>query len=171
MVNDREPAGAQSRNERLKQIVREARHRSQMVALPSALPGEEDRFIAEPTGLQGLTARGVWVYSEPGTPGPDDRQKSEGEFSATALGPVFVSYGPMLADGDHIFEEWESQMYTSNGTLYNNQYLLVLRFEYESESVAEFDLHQDSDLSNLTYGQLGGRPEPSPSTKPRRPFG
>jgi hypothetical protein len=167
---------AEPRTERLKRIVREARHASQMVSLPSAVPGDENKFVPEPTGLVGLVAKGVWVYTEPAK-SSDDGSLNQGsaagtstrDFSATAIGPVFVSYGPMLADGDQIAEEWESQMYTSNGTIYNNQYALVLRFD--GDSVTEFHLHDDSHHANLTYGQSGGRADPAPSTEPRRPFG
>jgi ketosteroid isomerase-like protein len=166
---------AEPRTERLKRIVREARHASQMVTLPSAVPGDEDKFVPEPTGLVGLVAKGVWVYTEPAK--SDDGSANRGsaagtstrDFSDTAVGPVFVSYGPMLADGDQIAEEWESQMYTSNGTIYNNQYMLVLRFD--GDSVTEFHLHDDSQHANLTYGQSGGRAEPAPSREPRQPFG
>src|SRR3546814_1505936 len=52
-------------------------------------------------------------------------------FPSQALGPTYLTYGPMLADGDIVFEEWESQIYGANGELYNNQYCWLLRFEGE----------------------------------------
>jgi ketosteroid isomerase-like protein len=161
-------AGAEPRTERLKRIVRETRLRSQMASLPSAVPGEEGDFIPEPTGLQGLAAKAICTYGEqeqaPTT--PQEMQQSQVAFASTSLGPVFVSFGPMLADGDHLVEEWESFMYTSNGTMYNNQYVMVLRFD--GDEVAEFHLHQDRHHVNMTYGQYGDWTEPTPVTQPRR---
>src|ERR1700722_7704346 len=81
------------RTERLKRIVREARHASQMVALPSAVPGDEDKFVPEPTGLVGLVAKGVWVYTEPAKSSGDGSLNqgsaagpSTRDFSTTAIG-------------------------------------------------------------------------------------
>lgn len=158
-------AEAEPRTEKLMRIVRETREASQMASLPSAIPGEEDKFIPEPTGLQGLTPKNVTVYAVQGTHS-NDGTSFQHAFVSLALGPVFISYGPMLADGDWVLDEWESQMYCSNGTLYNNYYVLLLRFE--GDSVAEFHLHQDSMHVDVTYGQFG----PSsavPSREPRRP--
>jgi hypothetical protein len=45
-------------------------------------------------------------------------------FPSQSVGPTFLSYGPMLADGDIVFEEWEVHMFGANGVLYNNQYPL-----------------------------------------------
>lgn len=163
-MNER-TAGTATGPERLKQIVREARLRSQMASLPSAVPGEEGEFIPEPTGLQGLAVKAITTYGvQDQAPAPDAVKSSQAPFASSSLGPVFVSYGPMLADGDHLAEEWESFMYTSNGTMYNNQYAMVLRFD--GDEVAEFHLHQDRDHVDRTYGQYGWT-EPRPATGPR----
>ena len=58
-------------------------------------------------------------------------------------------------------------MWTENGTMYNNQYCLVLRFD--GEEMAEFHLHMD-DHVDRTYGQFGWV-DRTPATGPRKLVG
>src|SRR3546814_19672702 len=72
----------------------------------------------------------------------------------------------MLADGDIVFEEWESQIYGANGELYNNQYCWLLRFE--GEEVVALREYNDTHHPSLTFGELGKWPELAPPVLPRR---
>jgi uncharacterized protein len=166
---DKAAAKTTSRAEKNKRIVREARQGSQMVSLPSAIPGEEDKFRAEPTGLQGLTPKNMFFYADPPTTAPlnaETLQQLQRGFSSQALGPVFISYGPMLADGEYVIDESESMMYAANGTLYNNMYLTIVRLE--NDAAVDFHLYQDSHHAWITYGPLGGWPAHTPPTAPRQ---
>jgi len=170
-MNDEVGLGAktESRPEQLKRIVREARERSQMASLPSAIPGEEANFVATPSGLQGLTPRTLSTYGvESQVPDGSAIKASITPLDSTALGPVFLSYGPALAEGDTYVDEWESFMWVENGTMYNNQYCMVLRFD--GEEMAEFHLHMDRDHVDRTYGQFGWV-ERTPATGPRKLVG
>src|SRR3546814_10495173 len=62
----------------------------------------------------------------------EERQLIQGGFASQALGPTFISYGPMLAEGNTVIEEWESQIYGADGTLYNNQYIWIMTFENDN---------------------------------------
>src|SRR3546814_1057033 len=97
-----------------------------MHALPSALPNEAGKFDrAAQSPLVGFTPKSVIVSNDsPITPTTtaEERQLIQGGFASQALGPTFISYGPMLAEGNTVIEEWESQIYGADGTLYNNQY-------------------------------------------------
>ncbi|KJS04449.1 MAG: hypothetical protein VR73_14445 [Gammaproteobacteria bacterium BRH_c0] len=153
------------RTEKLMRFVRETRQASQMASLPSAIPGEADRFIPEPTGLLGLKAQNVIGYSEQ-TSAPTDLAAFQTSFVSLAEGPVFISFGPMMADGDFVVDEWESQMYCSDGTLYNNYYLILLRFD--GDDLIDMHMHQDTMHVNVTYGQFGPS-KAIPVREPRRP--
>jgi ketosteroid isomerase-like protein len=153
-----------------KQLLREHREASQRRALPSALPGEENQFdIKAQSPLVGFTPKFSMVSNDsPITPTttPEARALIQGGFASQALGPTFISFGQMLAEGEHLVEEWESQIYGANGTLYNNQYLVILRFE--GDQLSEFHEYNDSQHAALIFGPLGKWPELKPPTHPRR---
>jgi ketosteroid isomerase-like protein len=161
-------AGDPEKNRRL---LREHREASQLRSLPSALPGEAGLFDprTQVTPLVGFTPASIMVsVDSPLSPGdtPADFETRAKGFPSQALGPTILSYGPMLAEGDFVVEEWESLMYGANGTLYNNQYLWILRFE--NDTVVEMHEYNDSQHAALTFGPLGKWPELKPPTNPRR---
>src|SRR3546814_12020887 len=86
----------------------------------------------------------------------EERQRIQGGFASQALGPTFISYGPMLAEGNTVIEEWESQIYGADGTLYNNQYLWILTFE--NDTVTTMHEYNDTQHAALTFGPLGKWP-------------
>lgn len=152
--------------ERHKRIVREKREASQMRVLPSALP-ESGAFELQ-TPLGGLEPRIITtaVDSPAKSMAPADFMAIAAGFPSQALGPTFISYGPMMAEGDVVIEEWESFIYGANGTLYNNQYCWILRFE--GDEVVEMREYNDSHHAALIFGPLGKWPELKPSVAPRR---
>src|SRR3546814_14186185 len=104
--------------------------------------------------LVGFTPASILVAADsPVSPTdtPEDFMVRARGFPSQALGPPYLTYGPMLADGDIVFEEWESQIYGSNGDLYNNQYCLLLRFEGEEVvAMREYnDTHQTAKSTRL----------------------
>jgi uncharacterized protein len=165
-----ESTASSSNPERNKRWLSEQRAAAQMRALPSALPGEEKNFDAKATSLGSGSApkRSMHSNDSPITPGmsAEDRARIQGGFASQALGPTFLSFGPMMAEGDYVVEEWESQIYGANRTLYNNQYLTVRRFE--GDQVALSHQYNDSHHAAITFGPLGNWPEIKPPTNPRR---
>jgi ketosteroid isomerase-like protein len=154
--------------EKYKRLLREQRAAGQMRALPSALPGEEAQFDRRSVGFGFTPKRAVIHNDSPMLPNmtPAERERIQGGFASQALGPTFISYGPMLAEGNTVIEEWESQIYGANGTLYNNQYLSIVRFE--NDEVAEFQEYNDTQHAAIIFGPLGKWPELKPPTEPRR---
>jgi hypothetical protein len=150
--------------ERNKRLLREQRAASQLRALPSALPGEGE--FEAPTPLIGYTPGSVMVACDPPGDNPADFLKFAQGFPSQALGPTILSYGPMLAEGDVVFEEWESLIYGANGTLYNNQYCWILRFE--DDQMVEMREYNDSHHAAITFGPPGEWPDLRPPTRPRR---
>src|SRR3546814_11105613 len=95
----------------------------------------------------------------------EERQLIQGGFASQALGPTFISYGPMLAEGNTVIEEWESQIYGADGTLYNNQYLWILTFE--NDTVTTMHECNDTQHAALPFGPLGKWPEHKHPSNPR----
>jgi ketosteroid isomerase-like protein len=166
-ANSSAPLGNAERNKRW---VRENREVAQHHALPSALPGEEGLFDPKALGMMGKSPPKIAMVSNDSpvlhSMSQEELKQLQGGFASQALGPTFISYGPMLAEGDFVIEEWESQIYGANGTLYNNQYLSVTRIE--GDQVALFHEYNDTQHAALIYGPLGKWPELKPPTNPRR---
>jgi uncharacterized protein len=151
--------------ERNKRLVREAREASQMRALPSALPGASPFELQTPLGGL-MPSILITAVDSPGDNDPAKFAAYAGGFPSQALGPTFISYGPMMAEGDVVIEEWESHIYGGNGTMYNNQYCWLLRFE--GDQAVEMREYNDSHHAALIFGLPGGWPELKPPTSPRR---
>jgi len=151
--------------ERNKRLLREQREASQRRALPSALPGAAPFELQNP--LSGYTPATVMVSNDPPSYAPDaDFLAAAGGFPSQAMGPTFLSYGPMVAEGDVVFEEWESHIFGKDGTLYNNQYCWRLRFE--GDTVVDMREYNDTHHAALIFGRHGGWDELQPPTSPRR---
>jgi ketosteroid isomerase-like protein len=48
-----------------------------------------------------------------------------GGWHAQSTAPAINSYGPMIAEGNSVIEEWEVFMHGVDGTMYNNQYCWI----------------------------------------------
>jgi ketosteroid isomerase-like protein len=160
-----------SRGEQLKRLMRERREAAQMHALPSAIPGAERNFDPGPLGsfFAGFTPKvSITSNDEPTayTKSKEEAAKVMGGFLQLAVSPTILGYGPMLAEGDVLVEEWESQIYASNNTVYNNQYLVIFRFD--GDDMAEFHEYNDSLHASLIFGPPGNWPRIPPPTNPRR---
>jgi ketosteroid isomerase-like protein len=150
--------------ERNKRLLREQRELSQRNALPSALPGAGDFELQNP--LSGYTPASVTVSVDAPSSNPEDFMTNARGFPSQALGPTFLSFGPMIAERDVVVEEFESFIFGGDGTLYNNQYCWILRFE--NDRVAAMREYNDSHHAALIFGPLGKWPELQPPTSPRR---
>jgi ketosteroid isomerase-like protein len=152
-----------SDSENNKRLLRHQRESSQRGGLPSALPGAAQ--FERQTPLSGFTPTSLMVSVDP--PGRSGNVEAYARgFPSQAMGPTFISYGPMVAEGDVVFEEWESFIFGNDGTLYNNQYCWYLRFE--NDAVVAMREYNDSHHAAITFGPLGGWPDVEPSTSPRR---
>lgn len=150
--------------EKNKRLLREQRESSQRRALPSALPDAPEFQLQNP--LSGYMPASVMVSNDPPGKDPANAMKWASGFQAQAMGPTFLSYGPMVADGDLVLEEWESHIFGSNGTVYNNQYCWVLRFE--NDTVVSMREYNDTQHAAIIFGGPGEWEELEPPTEPRR---
>lgn len=166
MTADNSPSSDFELAEQHRQHVLSKRLESQLKSLPSALPDAPEFEIQNPLG--GLMPQILTTAVDPPAKSGDpvDFAKVAAGFPSQALGPTFISYGPMLADRDLVFEEWESQIYGENGTVYNNQYCWLLRFD--KGEVLEMREYNDSHHAALVFGSLGNWPELRPTSTPRR---
>lgn len=159
------PDAPETRAQSNMRLLREDREASQLRSLPSALPGAPKFERQSP--LSGMTPRTLLTaLDSPGSNDPAMLMQNMKGFPSQAVGPIFLSYGPMLGDDDFVVEEWESQICGANGTIYNNQYLWVLRFE--GDKVVEMHEYNDSHHAALIFGDLGKWPELKPPTGARR---
>jgi uncharacterized protein len=154
-----------SDSEQNKRRLQEQRERSQRHALPSALPGEGGDF-ERPNPLSGFMPASIVVCNDPPSDDPDDFLQAAGGFPSQALGPTFLSYGPMIAEGDLVVEEFESFIFGADGTLYNNQYCWLQWFE--GDQVFAMREYNDTHHAWLIFGRHGGWKDLAPSTNPRR---
>jgi uncharacterized protein len=153
-----------ARAERNKRLLRAQRELSQRGALPSAL-ADAGPYVP-PNPLSGFMPTTMMVACD--SPGHDHEAliaQARG-FPSQAMGPTFLSYGPMIAEGDTVIEEWESFIFGADGTLYNNQYCWILRFADDRLVFAKE--YNDSHHAWLIFSQHGGWPVLQPPTKPRR---
>jgi ketosteroid isomerase-like protein len=150
--------------EKNKRLLREQRERSQRLALPSALPGAPAFELQNP--LSGYAPPSIMVCVDPPSDNPEHFMAAAAGFPSQALGPTFLSYGPMTAEGDLVIEEWESHIFGGDGSLYNNQYCWILR--YENDTVVSMREYNDSHHAWLTFSPHGGWEDVDPPTSPRR---
>ncbi|MFI5054196.1 MAG: nuclear transport factor 2 family protein, partial [Acidimicrobiia bacterium] len=149
--------------ERNKRLLREQREWSQRHALPSALPGAAPFELQNP--LSGFTPASIMVCVDPPSDDPQKFAAAAGGFPSQARGPTFLSYGPMMAEGDVVVEEFESFIFGGDGTLYNNQYCWIQRFE--DDRVVAMREYNDSHHAWLIFGRHGGWEDLEPPTAPR----
>jgi hypothetical protein len=73
---------------------------------------------------------------------PSERGALIANWHKQTMSPPFHGYGPMIAEGDYVVEEWESFIHGSDSTIYNNFYCLVQRIE--DDQVVEVREYVDS---------------------------
>src|ERR1700728_3665079 len=150
--------------ERNKRLLRQQREASQRGALPSALPDGPPFELQNP--LSGYMPTTLMVSTDPPSLDPAQFEAAAKGFPSRAVGPTFLSYGPMIADGDVVFEEWESFIFGGDGTLYNNQY--CWRLQFDDRTVVAMREYNDTHHAALIFGRHGGWDDLDPPTTPRR---
>lgn len=75
-------------------------------------------------------------------------------WHSQTISPTFHGFGPMIAEGHNVVEEWETFIHGADGTLYNNHYCWVQRIE--GGRVVEVREYEDS---HHVWTLLGRNPE------------
>jgi uncharacterized protein len=142
-----------SPTERNKRAVRAHYERLQHYSVPPTLPGEQ-----EPTSLSyGGTSAFITNYDPPdGVAG----------WQAQSKGPSLVSYGPMIAEGDFVVEEWESYFFGLDRTMYNNHYCWIK--QVKNDEVVLTREYVDSHHVYTVFHSYGEGKEAGPLRTPRR---
>ncbi|HLS98316.1 MAG: hypothetical protein WDA10_10680 [Porticoccaceae bacterium] len=153
----------ESTTERNKRLLRERYRAAQREALPATLPGARDQ--PPPPKADPST-----VLSAQAPPGGVDQPEATiaaiAPWHAQTVSPGFTAYGPMIAAGDAVVEEWETFFHGADGTLYNNQYCWIKQFvDGEVVRVREY---LDSHHAFVVLGQAAPWKALAPPTGPRR---
>jgi ketosteroid isomerase-like protein len=96
---------------------------------------------------------------------PSERGALIANWHKQTMSPPFHGYGPMIAEGDYVVEEWESFIHGSDSTIYNNFYCLVQRIE--DQQVVEVHEYVDSHHVWTILGRNPTWPELQPPTERR----
>jgi hypothetical protein len=110
--------GPMSQIERNKRIVRAQYETMQREAIPSTLPGVKD----PPPTSYGGTSTFITNYDPPDLP-------AIARWHAQSTAPAIHSYGPMIAEGDAVVEEWETFFHGLDGTMYSNHYCWIKQIQ------------------------------------------
>ncbi|MAT49742.1 MAG: hypothetical protein CMK32_00955 [Porticoccaceae bacterium] len=141
-----------------------ARYRAiQHQVIPPTLPGEVD-----PPAIH--KADGNTVISCQDPPGGVDEPArviaAIAGWHAQSTAPSMTSYGPMIAEGDYVVEEWETFFHGLDGTMYSNQYCWIKQFR-DGEEI-EVREYIDSHHAFVVLGLHAPWKDLPPSTAPRR---
>ncbi len=154
-------AAVEDHKERLRRPYRQAQRR----VLPGTLPGQQGQPARHTGAAQAQT-----VISAQEPPGginePAATIAAISGWHAQTVGPQFTSYGPIIGEGDHVVEEWESHFHGSDGTIYNNFYCWIKRFS-DGEGV-EVREYVDSHHAFVILGLHAEWRKLDPPTRPRR---
>src|SRR5277367_5929657 len=112
--------------ERNKRVVRAHYEAMQRQAVPTTLPGVSD----PPLISYGGTSAFITNYDPPGgIPDPKAIGAFIAGWHAQSTAPSIISYGPMIAEGDAVVEEWESFFHGLDGTMYSNHYCWIKQIQ------------------------------------------
>jgi uncharacterized protein len=149
--------------ERNKRLVRSRYEAAQRQAVPKTLPGaKEEAPVAK------ADASTVVSCQDPpgGVNDPKATIASIAGWHSQSVSPGFTSYGPLIAEGDLVVEEWETYFHGRDGTLYSNQYCWVKRIQ--DGKVVQVREYLDSHHAFVILGLHAPWKELAPPTKPRR---
>ncbi|HEY3655265.1 MAG TPA: nuclear transport factor 2 family protein [Steroidobacteraceae bacterium] len=147
--------GGMSQIERNKRIVRAQYEAMQHEAIPSTLPGVKDA----PPMSYGGTSTFITNYDPPDV-------LAIARWHAQSTAPAIHSYGPMIAEGDAVVEEWETFFHGLDGTMYSNHYCWIKQIK--DGKVAQTREYVDSHHVVTVFGSYDPRRESHPSRAPRR---
>jgi ketosteroid isomerase-like protein len=144
-------------------LVRARYETAQRQAVPNTLPGaQEEAPVAK--------ADASTVLSSQDPPGGINEPKATiaaiAGWHSQSVSPGFTSYGPMIAEGDCVVEEWETYFHGEDGTLYSNQYCWIKRIQ--DGKVVQVREYIDSHHAFVILGLHAPWKDLDPPTKPRR---
>jgi uncharacterized protein len=144
-----------SQIERNKRLVRAQYETMQREAIPATLPGVKD---PPPLSYAG-TSTFITNYDPPDL-------LSISRWHAQTTAPAIHSYGPMIAEGDAVVEEWETFFHGLDGTMYSNHYCWIKLIK--DDKVAQTREYVDSHHVVTVFGPYDPWRELHPPTAPRR---
>jgi ketosteroid isomerase-like protein len=135
--------------ERNKYLLRQAYRDAQRGVLPGTIPGEGEGGASH---AGAALAHTVISAQEPpgGVNEPSATIAAIAGWHAQTVGPQFTSFGPMIGDDACVVEEWESHFHGGDGTMYNNFYCWVKRFD--GDEVVEVREYVDSHHAYVILG-------------------
>lgn len=147
------------RTERNKQVIVDSYEKRQREALPPTLPGDPGPSPEPPRRWRHYLCM-EWPAGE-----PELLHKIVGGWHAQSVAPPMHAYGPMIAEGDYVVEEWETYFRGLDGTTYSNQYCWVRQFR--DGEIIENHEYVDSLHAFVLLGLHADWPMPQPATAPR----
>jgi ketosteroid isomerase-like protein len=157
--------GRPSQLERNKRLVREQYDEAQAKVIPATLPGAP-AFPAVAAPMEKPSA--VISYQDP--PGGVDDPKlvlaAIAGWHAQSTAPAIHSYGPMIAEGDAVVEEWETFFHGLDGTMYSNHYCWIK--EIKDGQIAAVREYVDSHHAFIVLGLHAPWKKLEPPRSPRR---
>jgi ketosteroid isomerase-like protein len=149
------PDAPLSQIERNKQVVRAQYQTMQHQAIPSTLPGVKD---APPMSYGGKSTF-ITNYDPPDI-------LAIARWHAQTTAPAIHSYGPMIAEGDAVVEEWETFFHGLDGTMYSNHYCWIKHIK--DGEVVQTREYVDSHHVVTVFGRYDAWRELYPPRAPRR---
>jgi ketosteroid isomerase-like protein len=158
------PDNAQlSQIERNKRVVRAEYDEHQTHVIPHTLPGAKDA----PTAPLANPATVISYQDPPG--GVDDPKlviAAIAGWHAQSTAPAFHSYGPMIAEGNSVVEEWETFFHGLDGTMYTNHYCWIK--EIKDDRITHVREYVDSHHAFIVLGLHAPWKTLEPPRSPRR---
>ena len=146
-----------------KRVVRSRYEAAQRQAVPQTLAGA----VEGPPVVKAIPSTVISCQDPPG--GINDAMATIASIAgwhAQTLSPSFTAYGPMIAEGDDVVEEWETFFYGRDGTIYSNQYCWIKRID--GDEVAQVREYVDSHHAFIVLGLHGPWKDLDPPRAPRR---
>jgi ketosteroid isomerase-like protein len=151
--------------ERNKRVVREQYEKAQEKVIPPTLPGAADFPRAE--FAKDVPFVAMSCMDPPG--GVDEPKAIAAAIAgwhAQSTAPAIHSYGPMIAEGNAVVEEWETFFHGLDGTMYSNHYCLFR--EIKDGQIALVREYVDSHHAFIVLGLHAPWKALEPPRAPRR---
>ena len=151
--------------ERNKRVVRAQYEKAQAKVVPSTLPGAAD-LPAAAFGKD-IPFMAMSCMDPPGgIDEPAAIMAAIAGWHAQSTAPAIHSYGPMIAEGDIVVEEWETFFHGLDGTMYSNHYCLIR--EIKDGRIASMREYVDSHHAFIVLGLHAPWKILDPPRSPRR---
>ncbi|MDB5687432.1 MAG: hypothetical protein JWR77_2021 [Rhizorhabdus sp.] len=158
-----ESGGDKSAVETNKLFVQHEYESRQRNCLPVTLPGEPPRTFERHVGAYAM----YQMFDPPG--GATDAKamtEAVGAWHRQSTAPPIHSFGPFVAEGNSVVEEWEVYMHGLDGTIYNNYYCWIR--DFKDGDVAQIREYVDSHHVAGILSLQAPWKTIEPSTAPRR---